>query len=414
MIWTPAPTLTIGGVDYTGATLETVRIVRGRPEVFSEPRAGYLIAELIDLVGDGIPVRPFDRVEFTLDDSNGDPVTVFVGQVSDTSAVLFDTGVESGTPGSVTTVIAVAALARLSRRVVLEDGGPAEQDGDRIARLVEAGLAATWEETPGTWAQQGDLTWETFDQGLDLNRIDQPGVFDISALPAEDTGYNPLAQGYLTAFSAQGILWDDREGFIAYADADRRIATDVADDYLTVPASILSAQQLSVQSNAGDITTSVSVAFEGGAVIFDDTAAFLRVGRLARQFETNLVNQSNAEAWAERYLLGHSGDIIKLQKVTARLDILTDDSLRDSLLELDVNAGIELDGIPGTLGLTFRRTFVEGIGWNVDRDRIAIALDLSDAELSVGFQRWSSVDPNLAWQDVSATLTWQDARTVTA
>ena len=414
MTWAPSPTLTIGGVDYTGATLETVRIVRGRPEVFSEPRAGYLIAELIDLVGNGIPVRPFDNVTFTMDDSNGNPVTVFAGQVSDTSASLFDTGVESGTPGSVTTVIAVAALARLSRRVVLEDGAPAEKDGDRIARLVEDGIAATWEESPGTWAQQGDVTWETFDAGLDLARIDQPGIFDISVLPAEDSGYNPLSQGYLTAFSAQGVLYDDREGFIAYADGDRRIATDIADDYLELPATILSAQQLSVQSNAGDITTSVSVTFEGGAVIFDDIAAFLRLGRLARQFETNLVNQSNAEAWAERYLLGHAGDIVKLQQVTARLDILDDDTLRDALLELDVNAGVELDGIPSTLGLTFRRTFLEGISWNVDRERVSVALDLSDAELSVGFQRWSSVDPNLAWEDVSATLTWQDARTVTA
>jgi hypothetical protein len=414
MTWTPAPTLTIGGVDYTGATLETVRITRGRPEVFSEPRAGYMIAELIDLVGDGIPVSPFDDVTFTMDDSNGDPVTVFAGQVSDTSATLFDTGVESGTPGSVTTVIAVAALARLSRRVVLEAGAPAEQDGDRIARLVESGLATTWEETGGSWAQQGDVTWATFDQGVDLDRIDQPGLFDISALTAEDTGYNPLSQGYLTAFSAQGILWDDREGFIAYADADRRVITDQADDYLTLPASILSAQQLSVQSNAGDITTSVSVAFEGGAVILDDTAGFLEVGRLARQFETNLVNQSNAEAWALRYLVGHAGPIVKLQQVTARLDVLADDELRDDLLELDVNAGVQLSSIPSTLGLTFRRTFVEGIAWNVDRERVSVALDLSDAALSIGFQRWSSVNPALRWQDVDATLTWQDATTVTA
>jgi len=414
MTWTPAPTLTIGGVDYTGATLETVRITRGRPEVFSEPRAGYMIAELIDLVGDGIPVQPFDNVTFTLDDSNGEPVTVFAGQVSDTSATLFDTGVESGTPGSVTTVIAVAALARLNRRVVLEAGAPAEQDGDRIARLVEAGLSRTWEEAGGTWAQQGDVTWATFDQGVDLDRIDQPGLFDIAALPAEDTGYNPLSQGYLTAFSAQGILWDDREGFIAYADADRRVITDQADDYLTLPASILSAQQLSVQSNAGDITTSVSVAFEGGAVILDDTAGFLEVGRLARQFETNLVNQSNAEAWALRYLVGHAGPIVKLQQVTARLDVLADDELRDDLLELDVNAGIQLSGIPSTLGLTFRRTFVEGIAWNVDRERVSVALDLSDAALSIGFQRWSSVNPALRWEDVDATLTWQDATTVTA
>jgi hypothetical protein len=62
MSWTPAPKLTVNGTDYTGSTLETVRITRGRPDIFSEPRAGYLIAELIDLTGAGIPIRPFDRL----------------------------------------------------------------------------------------------------------------------------------------------------------------------------------------------------------------------------------------------------------------------------------------------------------------------------------------------------------------
>jgi hypothetical protein len=413
MTWTPAPKLTIGGVDYTGSTLETVRITRGRPEVFAEPRAGYLLAELIDLTGDGIPVRPFDRVEFTLDDSTGQPVTVFVGEVSDTSAQLYDTGVESGSPGSITTVIAVGPLAKASRRIVAVSGRPAEQDGDRVEALMFEGLAATWEETGGTWAQQSG-TWETFDPGLDPNRIDQPGVFDLAALDPAVEGYNALSQSYLAAFSALGVLWDDREGFVAYADADRRVATDTADDYLTLPASILSSGQLSVQSFAGDITTSVAVEFAGGEVIVDDTAGFLTFGRLSRQFQTNLANLSNAGAWALRYLVGHAGPVVKLQSVTARLDILADDQLRDDLLELDVNDGIRLTGIPSTLGLTFRRTFLEGLSWSVDRERVAVALNLSDAALSIGFVRWSSVSGTLRWQDVDATLTWQDATTVTA
>ena len=414
MTWSPAPKLTISGVDYTGATLETVRITRGRPEVFAEPRAGYLIAELIDLTGNGIPVRPFDRLEFTIDDSTGTPVTVFAGRVSDTSAVLFDTGVESGTPGSVVTVIAVGPLARASRRSVAPGGLAAEQDGDRIARLMELALATTWEEASGRWNQQGDLTWQDYDPELDAARIDQPGVFDIAALPAQDGGYGALGQAYLTAFSAQGVLWDDREGKVAYADADRRIAIDQADDYLTIPSSILSAQQLAVQSNAGDISTQVVVAFPGGTIVAEDDAAFLEFGKLTRAFETNLANQSNAEAWAIRYLFGHAGPIVKLQQVTVRLDVLGDDQLRDDLIAIDVNAGVRLDSIPGTLGLTFRRTFVEGLNWSVDRDRVAVGLDLSDAALSIGFQRWSSVDPSLAWQDVDATLEWQDATVVTA
>ena len=413
MSWTPSPTLTIGGVDYTGSTLETVRITRGRPEVYSEPRPGYLIAELIDLTGNGLQIGMFDNVEFTLDDSNGDPVLVFSGEISDTSAILYDTGFESGRAGAITTIIAMGPLAKASRRQVAFDGLDPEQDGTRIRNLMFEALGGTWEETGGTWAQQ-PRTWATFDEGLDPDRIDQPGVFDIAALPASPDGYNPLQQGYLTAFSGLGILYDDAEGFVAYADADRRVNTDQADDYLLLPASALSAQQLVVQSNAGDIATSVVVNFEGGTIIFDDIGAFLTFGRQSREFETNLVNQSNAEQFAEQYLRGHSGPIVKLQQVTARLDILTDDALRDALIAIDVNDGVQLSGIPTTLGLSFSRTFVEGLSWAIDRERIAVSLDVSNAALSVGFVRWSSVDPSLAWEDVSATLEWQDATTVTA
>jgi hypothetical protein len=338
---------------------------------------------------------------------------VFAGQVSDVGATLYDTGVESGTPGAITTIIAVGPLANASRRIVAVAGRAGEQDGDRIAALMSEGLGQAWEEVGGTWAQQVG-TWETFDPGLDPARIDQPGVFDIAALPADDAGYQPLSQGYLTAFSALGVLYDDREGFIAYADADRRVATDTAGDYLPLPASITSAQQLTTQSFAGDISTSVAVSYAGGEVIVTDAGAVLEFGRLTRQFETNLANLSNADTWAERYLAGHSGPVVKLGQVAARLDILTDDQLRDDLLDIDVNDGVLLQGIPATFGLTFRRTFVEGITWSVDRERIQVALDLSDAALSIAFVRWSSVNPSLAWQDVSATLTWQDATTVTA
>ena len=413
MAWSPNPTLTIGTTDYTGQALESLRITRGRTEIYDEPRAGYLICELLAKDGQQLGITPFQRVTVTVDNTAGTPITLFSGLITDTSASLFDTGVESGTTGSVTTIIAVGPLALASRRQVAAAGRPSEKDGDRIEALLFEALGAAWEETGGTWAQQQG-TWETFDQGLDLERIDDPGVFDIAALDPQDGGYDALARAYLTALSAQGVLWDDREGFIAYADADRRVLTDQADDYLTLPTSALGSQGVSVVSQGGDIVNAVSVAFDGGVIDLRDPGSILRLGRLDRTFETNLANQSNATAWAERYLVNHSGPILKLQQLTSRLDTLDDDALVDQLLELDVNDGIRLSGIPQTLGLSFRRTFLEGIAWTIDRHRIVLALNLSDAALSIGFQRWSSVDSSLAWQDVAATLTWQDATTVTA
>ena len=411
MTWTPNPTLTVNGQDLTDVALETVRITRGRREIYDEPRAGYLICELIQLNGQPLNITPFDPVEFTINDSTGSPRTIFAGAVSDTSAQLQDAGFEAGTSTVLTTLIAVGPLARVSTRRVAEDGYAAEQDGNRIARLMFDALAATWEETGGTWAQQIG-TWNTFDQGLDPNRIDQPGVFDIAALDPVLGGYDAQTQGYATSLSALGILWDDREGFIAYADADRRIATDQTDGYIDLPASVIGSLGLNVTSQAGDIATEIIANFEGGTVSAEDAGAILGFGRVTREVQLNLVDAGNAADWSERYLVAHSGPIQKLEQLPIRLDLVADDTLRDDLITIDVNAGIRLSNIPEALGLDFRRTFVEGLTWGIDRDRISLALNLTDAVLSINFQRWTSVTGTLRWQDVDATLEWQDATIV--
>ena len=411
MTWSPNPTLTIGGVDYTGRALETVRITRGRSEIYEEPRAGYLICELIDLEGTGIPVRSFDTVEFTIDDSAGIPRKIFVGEVSDRTTNLLDAGFEADRTTAITTIIAVGPLAKVATRRVATTGLPAEQDGERILNLLFQALAGTWEETGGTWAQQLG-TWDGFDPGFDASTIDQPGTFDIAALPPLLGGYSAQAEGFITSLSALGILWDNREGRISYADANRRITTDQTDDYLDLPAAVIGTQGLGVLSQAGDITTDVVVTHPNGTERVIDASAILEFGRVTRSFSVNLADQANAQLWGERYLVGHSGPVLKLNQLPVRVDLIADDTLRDALITLDVNDGIRLIGLPAAVGLTFRRTFLEGLTWSVDRDRINVALNLSDAVLSINFQRWSSVVATIRWQDVDATLTWQDATIV--
>ena len=410
MTWSPAPTVTIAGQDFTGEALETVRIVRGRDDVFSEPRAGYAILELLDLTGAGLPFDVLDRLEVTVDDTSGDPVTVFTGNVSDWSTVLIDTGVESGTAASVTTVIATGPLANLNRRNVAAAGRPAQLDGDRILELVEAGLSASWEEVGGTWAtvREPDTTWATFDPDFDASRIDTPGVFDIAALPADPAGYNPLSQAYLTAISGRGVLFDTADGFIAYADADRRELAAQA-GYLPLPAAALTAQ-LTTTSAASDIVNRVSVTFEGGAIIVEDTFSIISFGVLAREFQTNLADAGQATAWGVDYIEDHAGPIINLREVGIRLDGLTDGALRDALLAIDVGSPVVLEQLPATLGVTQLPAFVEGVNWLVDRDTVELRLNLSDAALSIGSIRWGLVPDTLRWEDVNATLTFEQAR----
>ena len=411
MTWSPNPTVTIGAVDFTGEALETVRIDRGRETLFQEPRAGYAVLELIDLDGQGLDFDVLDTVEVTLDDATGQPVTVFAGNISDWSSRLYDTGFESGAARSITTVIAVSALAQLNRRNVAVAGRPQEKDGDRIAALVAEGLSASWEETRGTWATVATptTTWVTFDPDVDLDLIDQPGVFDIAALDPQDSGYNPLSQGYLTAFSGRGVLFDTRDGFVAYADADaREIAATIG--YLELPGDVILAQQLATRSQFADIVNRLGLSFDGGTVRVSDTASILAFGVLATEFETNLANPANAEAWAVDYIEDHAGPVINLSGVALRLDNIASDTLRDNLLELEVGSPVNLTDLPGTLGVTQLPAFVEGISWRIDRLRISLALNVSDAALSIGSIRWGLVSDTLRWDQVPANLAWQDAR----
>jgi hypothetical protein len=414
-VWTPEVTVTIGGTDFTGATLETVRVTRGRTEVYEEPRAGYVICELIDLDGNGLGIQPLQSMTVSIKNSIGTPVPVFAGQVSDTAAVLYDTGFESGTAGAIVTVIAVGPLARLNRRAVAVDGLPEQGDGDRVAALLEEGLAATWEETGGTWANVATptTTWATFDPGLDLSLIDQPGEFTVAALDPDAAGYNALSQASVAAISGRGIIFDTPTGFVAYADGEHRRNAAATDGYQPIPASALNSGGLTVTSTQADVTNRAIVEFDGGTVIFTDLASLLDYGLLANQFQTILANSSEAETWALDYLEDHARPHPKVSGVAIRLDGVTDE-LRDDLLAIDINSPVQLLNFPATLGIATFPAFVEGLDWRLNRETATLVLNVSDAALSIGSVQWNNVDPTLAWEDVSATLTWLNASEVTA
>ena len=415
MPYAPDVHVLIDGTDLSGITLETVRVVRGRDDVYTEPRASYAICELIDLTGNGLGIQPLQTLKITVDDSLGAPVDVFTGIISDTAIGLYDAGEVDGIPKGLVTVIATGPLARLNRRVVLTGGRAEELDGDRIAALIENALAAPWEETGGTWGTIGTVTttWATVDPGLDLTLIDQPGIYDIAALPALAEGYGALPQATLTSLSARGILFDTADGFVAYADGNSRAATVAADGYIEVDAGILIAGLLNPTSTQADIVNRVFVGFDGGSVSFTDTASLLEYGLLANQFVTNLADANQAEDWALDYLEDHSGPSAKLRQVAVRLDGLDDPTL-DVMLAIDINSPVNLIGLPATLGLKSNfAAFVEGLQFDLNAQTVQLSLFISDAALSFGSQQWQQVGATVAWEDVLATLRWEQASEVT-
>ena len=405
MTYSPNPQVTINGVDFSSNAINRVTVTRGRRTVYERPNAGYASIEFRDL-GDMPTLRVGREVVIALDDTAGQPVTVFTGLLSDWSSQTIVTGSQ---PLVVYRVQAVGPLALLNRRQVLVAGSPAENDGERVLAAVK-GADLTWEEVPFTltWAD-AEGTWETFGQ-VDTTLIDD-GVFDLAALPATDGGYNALQVAQDAGFSGEGILFEAPDGRIGYANADRRFANEQA-GFLTIPAAVLDVQGLTLQQQLAEITNRVTVEYSGGAVIRDDPFSITEFGLFERDIQTTLVNESNAIARAEEFVSRHATPGLILEELPLNL-LSVPDALRDSLLTVNSNDAIEVTGIPNRVGLTAFQGFVEGLTLTADTFTADITLTVSDKSLSVGSQRWGQVPDTLAWEDVNATLEWADATTVT-
>jgi hypothetical protein len=346
-------------------------------------------------------------------DSAGSSVRLFTGLVSDWVSDVVATG---GEPVVTYRVQAVGPLAILNRRNVLFAGRPEETDGERVLAAIGAGLPVSWEEFAlgTTWAQAGDVTWETVDPGFDAGLID-PGVFTLIPLSAQDSGYSALSVASEAGQSAKGLLFETPDGFVGYADSDRR-AANAQTGFLTVPFEVLSVDGLSLASALADVTNRVFVEYGSEDVVTDeDLASIVRFGLQETRLRTLLAREEDAEARAEDILFSRSRPPVELQEVTVNLRGLSDDTLRDALLAVNSNDAVRVTGLPEKVGFGQQgfRGFVEGVRLRVSEFQADVSLLVSDETLSFGSVLWAQVDATIAWQDVDGALVWADARRVT-
>ena len=403
MTFQPDPTVTIAGIDYTGDTIDGVAIRRGRDTVYAEPQPGYASFRLIDKTGTGLSFDVGDLVLIDLAPGR----RRFYGTVTDWSAQLYDGGI-ANTPAAIYAITAVGALMRFNRRVIYQDGRTAETDGERILNVIESAVSLTWEEAQGTWDDQTGTWADQSVQPFDADLID-PGVFDLAAVDPNDNGYVALTVAQQAAASGEGILWETADGFIAFANADRRPANRAAGVY-QIPEAIVSTE-LETLSQLADITNRVTVNYAGGAVTRQDDDSVGRFGPYASQVDTQLVNETNAINRADSFLARHAIPTVQTGAISIRLDGL-DATLAGQLLDLEINDAVRVP-TPDTMRPTSRQGFVEQIVTRFDPFRAELVLTVSDFRLSESAQRWGQVEPTLVWEDVSATLEWADADPVT-
>jgi hypothetical protein len=400
-VWKPEPAVLIGGQNFTGNTIGQITIRRGRDSVYVEPAASYASVDLIS-VGQPLNLTVGKRLTVTLKDLFGNPQTLFSGRISDVEVQV----TKAAQPVAGYRLTAVGPLAGANRRQVLAAGRAEELDGERALAALFAALAPAWETTSGDirW-EDVDESWEDSTGAIALDEFDA-GVYTVSGLDPSDGGYSALSVAQEAAASGGGVLYENREGLVAYADANRRGLTSAAGDFAEVLAGVLDLDGMRASSSLSEVATRVLVDWAGGTVQSEIPEAFVGIGLFVRRLSTILGLETDAQARADQEVQNLSVPVFKTDQFRLLLNNL-EPALLNRLVVVEPNDGVDFVGLPGALGFTRLTAFVEGVEWSIDEFTVKLGLFASDERLSVGGVWWGRVTDTLEWGNVDAGLEWQ-------
>jgi hypothetical protein len=400
-VYKPEPAVLINGQDFTGDTIGQITVRRGRDSVYVEPSASYASVTLRS-IGQPIDVEVGQEVSITLNSFAGFRERLFRGFISDIQVeVRKASQVIAGYQLTV-----VGPLAIVNRRQVLASGRAEELDGERALAAILGGAAQTW-ETQAVDLEWDDAVgvWNDYTGDVDLAQFDD-GVFTLAALGTADAGYRALGVAQEAAFSGGGVIYETRNGRIAYADAARRANTFAAGDFYPVPGAILDLDGMNASSALSEVANRVEVEWVGGVEQAEVRESVIKFGVLDRVFTTNLANQTDAQTRAEELVENLSLPVFKADQFRLLLNN-ADGPLLDRLVRVEPNDGVDFFGLPAALGFDRLVAFVEGIEWRIDPFTVELGLFASDERLSVGAVWFGRVTGTLEWGDVDADLEWQ-------
>lgn len=409
--YSPNPTVTVAGVDYTGQTVNRVSIRMGRDSITEQPRAGYAVIEL--LTGDGLPpaISLNDLAHVAILNSAGTDPYIFTGYVTDIQRSI----TAWGDLGNITST-SVTVLGPLTRtnRFTTAASYAKQFDGDRIAAILTDVFTTSWTEYDPSvrWsAVPSTQTWLTIDPGY-TGSVDQPGSFEIEAYSGgEVAAVSLLGQ---VADSAMGVLWEDGDGNINYSDAASRVNDVAANGYLTIPSAHLSPAGLSSQLSSANLVNALTITYKANASVSgEDIQSQYLYGVQGAQRSTLLESAAAATQQLDLLLDARAFPRTNLSNVTIPLDNPNlPDAIRDALISVYVGMPVEFPDLPSAIHPYPFRGFVEGWNWQATQRQAAITLSVSEYALHALQAAWIQVASTEAWNTLTNTLTWENAEVV--
>lgn len=408
--YTPTYKVLINSVELTDVTVADLTIQSGRTDIYQQPVAGYCQLRLINFNNDIYNFTVGTGITIEVTDSTAAFVPIFGGYISDFTIAVNQTG-----SLGYTTAAQITALGALSKLPKIVDNGilSQDEDGDQIYTLLSQYLLGQWNEVPAatTWATYNPTeTWANA-LNLGLGEIDRPGDFLMISRGSEETDiYSLCAQ---IANSALGVLYEDANGNIGYADSTHRQDYLAANGYTTLDANHANGRGLAVTTRAGDIRNKYIINYGNNgnsSYTAQDAQSQSDYGVYGEAFLSNIKDTADAEDFADRIIALRADPFPKFQSITFELgNPEIDDSDRDALIRVFMGLPIWIQNLPLNISGGSFEGYVEGWTFRASLNNLTITFNASPVNFSQVAVKWQSVNPAETWATLSPTMTWLQA-----
>jgi hypothetical protein len=408
--YTPIYRVLVNAQEITDVTVANLVITSGRTDINSQPVAGYCQVQLLNFENSAYDFTVGTGITIEVTNTLGVYVPIYGGYITD-----FTTAVNRTGNLGYTTVVQITALGALSKLTKIIDAGvlSSDQDGDQIYSLLDNYLLGEWQDVPAA------QTWATFDPtttwanalNLGLGEIDRPGDFLMIARSSNETDLYSLCSAIAT--SALGLLYEDANGNIGYADSTHRQDYLAANGYTTLDANHANGLGLAVTTRAGDLRNKFAITYgtSGQHVyIAEDAQSQLDYGVYAESFLSRIKDAPDAELYADRTIALRSEPYPKFQSITFELgNPEIDDADRDALINVFVGQPVWIQNLPPNISQGSFEGYIEGWTFRASLNNLTITFNASPVNFSQVAVKWESVNPAEAWNTLSPTLTWLNA-----
>jgi len=413
--WTPTYKIQVDGYEVTDVTVANLTVTSGRTDINQQPVAGYCQLQLINFNNSSYDFTVGTSLSVQVTDSSDTFVPIFGGYISD-----FTIAVNKAGDLGYTTTATITALGALSKLPKIIDNGILSQDydGDQIYSLLSGYLLGQWNEVPAaeTWATYNPTeTWANA-VNIGLGDIDQPGDYEMISRSSSKTDLYSLCTDIAT--SAFGVLYEDSNGNIGYADQTHRQDYLAANGYTTLDANHANGVGLAATTRAGDLRNYFNIIYDNNgnqSYVAQDTTSQSLYGTYAESYTSRIKSTADAEALADRYIELRAYPYPKFQSITFTLgNPEIDDADRDALINIFLGQPVWIQNLPPNITGGSFQGYIEGWTFRASLNNLSLTFNASPISFSQVAVKWEQVNAAETWNTINTSLTWLDAIGVVA